>query len=124
MADNPRWIVCSIQIILFIASNLSVRLVGRHRYVKRVISKLPGSQLHLSTPVTAISTTPHSSKVTLQLPTGTEEFDHVILATHSDTSLKMLQNGSGMTANEEAILGSFAWNQNRAVLHTDVNVSR
>lgn len=95
---------------------------GSHRYVKRVISKLPGSQLHLSTPVTAISTTPHSSKVTLQLPTGTEEFDHVILATHSDTSLKMLQNGSGMTANEEAILGSFAWNQNRAVLHTDVNL--
>jgi predicted NAD/FAD-binding protein len=28
-----------------------------------------------------------------------------------------------MSSNEEAILGSFAWSENRAVLHTDVDVS-
>ncbi|KAG9121770.1 hypothetical protein FRC07_002136 [Ceratobasidium sp. 392] len=95
---------------------------GAHQYVNRVLSKLPTTQLHLSTPVQAISTSPNSSKVTVRLPSGTEEFDHVILATHSDTSLKMLQNGDGMTSAEEAILGSFEWNKNRTVLHADTNL--
>ncbi|KAG8708101.1 hypothetical protein FRC09_001436 [Ceratobasidium sp. 395] len=90
-----------------------------HQYVNRILSKLPAAQLHLSTPVQAISTPTDSSKVTIQLPSGTEEFDHVILATHSDTSLKMLQHGNGMTSEEEAILGSFEWNKNRTVLHAD-----
>ncbi|KAG8736052.1 hypothetical protein FRC10_009856 [Ceratobasidium sp. 414] len=97
---------------------------GSHQYVNRVLSKLPANQLHLSTPVQAISTSPNSSKVTIQLPGGTEEFDHVILATHSDTSLKMLQHGSGVTSEEEAILGSFQWNQNSTVLHADVDLTQ
>ncbi|KAG9097801.1 hypothetical protein FRC06_007176 [Ceratobasidium sp. 370] len=94
---------------------------GSHQYVNRVLSKLPANQLHLSTPVQAISTSPNSSKVTVQLTGGAEEFDHVILATHSDTSLKMLQHGSGVTSEEEGILGSFQWNKNRTVLHADVD---
>ncbi|KAG8712837.1 hypothetical protein FRC08_014025 [Ceratobasidium sp. 394] len=95
---------------------------GSHRYVNRVLSKLPANQLHLATPVQAISTSPNSSKVTIQLPGGIEEFDHVILATHSDTSLEILRRGSGVTSEEEAILGSFQWNKNRTVLHADVDL--
>ena len=95
---------------------------GSHKYVKRIVSSLPPSNLHLSTPVQAISTTPGSSKVTIQLASGSEQFDHVILATHSDTSLNMLRRGEGLTKSEEAILGSFGWSKNRAVLHTDVEL--
>lgn len=95
---------------------------GSHKYVRRILSALPASQLHLSTPIQAISTTPSSSKVTIQLPSSIEEFDHVILATHSNTSLNILRQGNGMTKNEERILGSFAWNKNRAVLHTDIDL--
>ncbi|QRV83556.1 Flavin containing amine oxidoreductase [Ceratobasidium sp. AG-Ba] len=95
---------------------------GAHQYVKRVLSKLPPNNLHLSAPVQAVSTSPGSSKVTIQLPDRTEEFDHVILATHSNTTLEMLRNGSGMTSEEERILGSFEWNKNRTVLHGDVDL--
>jgi predicted NAD/FAD-binding protein len=77
----------------------------------------------LSAPVQAISTSSGSSKVTVKLPIGDEEFDHVILATHSDTSLKMLRQGLGITEDEKNILESFAWSKNRAVLHSDINVS-
>ncbi|CAE7143439.1 unnamed protein product [Rhizoctonia solani] len=95
---------------------------GSHRYVNRILDKLPGSHLHLSTPVQSISTSAESSKVQIGLSTGTEEFDHVILATHSDISLRILRRGTGITVDEEKILGSFLWNKNRAVLHSDVNL--
>ncbi|CAE6534810.1 unnamed protein product [Rhizoctonia solani] len=94
---------------------------GSHKYVNRILSKLSKSQLHLSTPVQSISTSPGTSKVQIGLPSGTEDFDHVILATHSDISLHILRQGVEITAEEEKILGSFLWNENRAVLHSDVN---
>ncbi|CAE6517916.1 unnamed protein product [Rhizoctonia solani] len=95
---------------------------GSHKYVNRILAKLPSSQLHLSTPVNGISTSPSSSKVQIELASSTEEFDHVILATHSDISLHILRQGAGITVDEEEILGSFLWNKNRAVLHSDVNL--
>ncbi|KAJ1301430.1 hypothetical protein OPQ81_008688 [Rhizoctonia solani] len=95
---------------------------GSHRYVNRILDKLPRSQLHLSTPVHSISTSPGSSKVQIELPSSTEAFDHVILACHSDTSTRILRQGAGLTADEERILGAFLWNKNRAVLHSDVNL--
>ncbi|ELU37906.1 amine oxidase [Rhizoctonia solani AG-1 IA] len=95
---------------------------GSHKYVNRILDKLPKPQLHLSTPVQSISTSPGSSKVQIKLPSGTEEFDHVILATHSDTSLRILRQGTGVTADEEKILESFLWSKNRAVLHSDVDL--
>ncbi|KAF8683409.1 Flavin containing amine oxidoreductase [Rhizoctonia solani] len=95
---------------------------GSHKYVNRILDKLPKPQLHLSTPVQSISTSPGSSKVQIKLPSGTEEFDHVILATHSDTSLRILRQGTGVTADEEEILESFLWSKNRAVLHSDVDL--
>ncbi|KAH7334557.1 hypothetical protein B0J17DRAFT_673853 [Rhizoctonia solani] len=95
---------------------------GSHKYVNRILSKLSKSQLHLSTPVQSISTSPGSSKVQIGLPSDTEEFDHVILAAHSDISLRLLRQGAGITSDEEKILGSFLWNKNRAVLHSDVNL--
>ncbi|KAK1236106.1 hypothetical protein PQX77_000650 [Marasmius sp. AFHP31] len=59
-------------------------------------------------------------KVTLATASGeTEEFDHVILACHSDTALKILRAGQGVTEEEERILGLFQWNKNESVLHHD-----
>lgn len=51
------------------------------------------------------------------------EYDHVILATHSDTSLKLLRAGKGIHEAEERILGGVGWSKNRAVLHSDTLVS-
>ena len=48
-----------------------------------------------------------------------ERFDHVIVAVHADQALKML---SEPTPAEVAILGSFAYQRNEALLHTDSSV--
>ena len=44
------------------------------------------------------------------------DFDHVILACHADQALRLLQRPS---PHESEILGSFPYQQNEAVLHTD-----
>ena len=50
-----------------------------------------------------------------------EEYDHVILACHSDEALKILRAG-GITEDEDRILGQIEWSKNEAVLHSDVRV--
>jgi len=47
-----------------------------------------------------------------------DKFDHVILATHSDTSLKLLESPSKL---EQDILGSINYQKNLMVLHSDVD---
>ena len=51
------------------------------------------------------------------------EYDHVILACHSDTSLALLRAGGGVTDEQERILSAFEWRSNEAVLHLDEKVS-
>ena len=96
---------------------------GSHTYVKRVLSRLDAKRLHLSTPVTAISTL-DTGRVQITTPTGTQEFDKVVLATHSDTALKILKSGNGLTQAEVDVLGAFGWSRNEAVLHCDEEVCR
>lgn len=56
-------------------------------------------------------------KVTIQDDDGTEEvFDRVIIATHGDQALKLLNNP---TNDEQRLLGNFKYQYNKAVLHTD-----
>lgn len=103
---------------------------GSHTYVKKVLSRLPASQLHLSTPIKAISTLKDSEKNTVSVSVETvdgavETYDAVILATHSNTALNMLRNGgryadrSGVTKEEVDVLSAFSWSRNEAVLHSD-----
>ncbi|WP_350333605.1 NAD(P)/FAD-dependent oxidoreductase [Coralliovum pocilloporae] len=47
-------------------------------------------------------------------------FDHVVFACHSDQALRILRAGeSGVTEDEQAILGSLRYQKNLALLHTD-----
>lgn len=50
---------------------------------------------------------------------GTESFDHVILATHADQTLRMLQDASN---EEREVLGAFRYQPNDTVLHTDTSI--
>ncbi|TFK67937.1 FAD/NAD(P)-binding domain-containing protein [Pluteus cervinus] len=124
---------------------------GSRTYVRQIHSALPPSQLHLSTPIVSLTTftpppqkkatrqgkapsPPPEPKVKIMSASGVEEiFDHVVLACHSDTALKILRAGSqkaglaasgeqGITQEEENILSMFSWTQNEAVLHADVNL--
>ena len=99
-------------------------------YVQKILSKLPPAQLHLSTPIKALESVPVSDKTgqthTVKLTTEageTLEFDHVIMACHTDTTVDILNAGGGMSKEEARILEAFKWNRNEAVLHCDERVS-
>lgn len=96
---------------------------GSQKYVNKILSGLPAAQLHLSTPVVALKTiqAEDGQKQKVVLTTGSGEhvqYDHVILACHSDTALEILRAGR-ITEEEERILSQFDWNHNEAVLHSD-----
>ena len=98
-------------------------------YVDRIISSIPAHHLHLNTPVRAVYTAPSTGlsstrAVGLQTEHGNVySFDHVILACHADTALKILRVGKGLTEMEERILGAFQFNSSEAVLHSDIRVN-
>ena len=54
--------------------------------------------------------------VELTLPSGTEQFDQLVLACHSDQALALLSDASDA---EQDILGAIEFQQNDTVLHTD-----
>ncbi|ORY32929.1 hypothetical protein BCR39DRAFT_522408 [Naematelia encephala] len=91
---------------------------GSKRYVDAVLKKLPPENLHLNTGIVSVATL--DSGVELVEASGARHvYDHVILATHSDTALDMLRAGGGVSPQEEKALGPWQWSQNEAVLHWD-----
>jgi uncharacterized protein len=61
----------------------------------------------------------HQNGVTVHSAAGTEEFDHVVLACHSDQALALLQDPSDA---EASILSAVRYQPNDVVLHTDASV--
>ena len=96
---------------------------GSKTYVDAIVDRLPAAQRHLNTAVTAVSGSSHEGFV-VRTETGEEHrFDHVILATHAPTALKILEAGSGgATKQERRVLRSFQTLKNSAVLHSDVDL--
>jgi predicted NAD/FAD-binding protein len=88
---------------------------GARHYVEKIVARIPDRRL--STPVERIERDARGVQVFTRQ--GAERFDHVILATHSDQSLKMLAQP---TAAEQQILGAVRYQSNLAVLHTDERV--
>jgi predicted NAD/FAD-binding protein len=60
-----------------------------------------------------------SAGVALATDAGSEQFDDVVLACHSDQSLALLADA---TPAERRVLGAIRYHGNRAVLHTDTSV--
>ena len=96
---------------------------GSQSYVAKALSK---STVLLNTRITGVKR-PESEgegekkKIHLTDEKGQcHEFDHVIFATHSDQTLRIL--GSAATDAERAILGAIKFNKNRAVLHRDASL--
>ena len=92
-------------------------------YVDTILSALPPNAMRMSSPVRSARTL-ESGKVLLTTTSGrSEQYDHVIMACHADTSLAILRAGGGVTREEENILGGFQWNKNVAVVHSDTKAS-
>ncbi|MDM0039494.1 FAD-dependent oxidoreductase [Variovorax sp. J22G21] len=100
IADRPQW--------------RTVRGGSRH-YVEKIVAGLDDARL--GTPVRRITRT--ANGVLIATDNGTERFDHVVLAAHSDQSLALLADASPA---ERATLGAIRYQPNRAVLHTDASV--
>ena len=88
---------------------------GARQYVEKILASLPDKRLR--TPVRAVARVPGG--VHVMTDAGTEMFDHVVLATHSDQALSLLRDA---TASERQVLAAFRYHPNRAILHTDASV--
>ncbi len=88
---------------------------GARHYVDKIIAGLP--DVRLNTPVQRLDR--DAAGVTVHTARGSERFDQVVLATHSDQSLALLGEP---TAFESEVLHAIRYQPNRAVLHTDTSV--
>ena len=88
---------------------------GAKHYVEKIIANIADKRLN--TPVRQIVR--DAAGVHVSTDAGVEVFDKVVLATHSDQSLAMLQAPSQA---EQRSLSAIRYQPNRAVLHTDTSV--
>lgn len=89
---------------------------GSHTYVKKM-KPLFVDNIRLSCPVLSIKR--HRDRVSVMHQGGNDDFDHVILAVHSDQALALLDDPSDL---EKEILGPIGYQKNRTVLHTDTTI--
>jgi predicted NAD/FAD-binding protein len=89
---------------------------GSVTYVEALSRRLRGHIL-TSTPVNAIRRL--GTGVLVSSLAGEEEFDHVIVATHSDQALSLLHDADSV---EQDVLSALRYQDNEAVLHTDLSV--
>jgi uncharacterized protein len=102
VADRPQW--------------YTVR-GGSRQYVQRLVNHL--SDCRAGQAVRHVRRLPPgegSAGVWVATDAGTERFDDVVMACHSDQSLNLLDD---CMPDERAVLGAIRYHRNRAVLHTD-----
>ena len=89
---------------------------GSRRYVEAIAAGL--AQVRLSSPVRSVRRRPDG--ITVRDDSGAEsEFDAVVVATHPDQALRLLD---APTPAERSVLGAFGYTPNEAVLHTDTRL--
>ena len=104
LLDRPKWWVIK---------------GGSNRYVEKIITDFK-DKIKLSTPVTKIKRTGNAVTIRFGLDHQEEEsFDSVVLATHSNQSLRLLEEP---TKKEKEILSSIPYQKNNAILHFDDSI--
>ena len=114
-------------LVQFMANHHMLQLAGRpewrvvrggsRRYVEAMTARWD-VQVRLGSPVRAIARDADGAAV--RCDAGSERFDQVVLACHSDQALALL--GAAATPAERNILGAIRYQPNRAVLHTDARL--
>ncbi len=89
---------------------------GSRNYVRALTADF-ADRIRLSTPVRGVSRGP--AGVRLRFDEGSEEFDHVVLACHSDQALALLESP---TRAETEILGAIPYRPNSVLLHHDASL--
>lgn len=92
---------------------------GSRNYIQPMIRSFQ-DKIRLNTPVLGVRRQADAVELSLGGAAPTRErFDYVVLACHSDQSLKMLENP---TPQEREILGAIHYQPNDVILHTDTSV--
>ncbi len=86
---------------------------GGREYVKKIAAQL--DDIRLACPVTAVSR--DGARLRVTHASGSEHFDEVVMACHSDQSLAIL--GATATDAQRELLTAIRYQPNRAFLHTD-----
>lgn len=87
---------------------------GSREYVKKMASTI--AAIYLNEPVQSVSRKNANGKMSLITSKQSFEFDEIILATHTDISLKMIQQPTEL---DQKILSAIDYQENIAYLHTD-----
>jgi uncharacterized protein len=85
---------------------------GARQYVEKIVADVEDRRLN--TPVRGLWR--DAAGVMVQTDQGSERFDRVVVATHSDQALALLRDPSPQ---EQSVLGAIRYQPNHAVLHTD-----
>ncbi len=88
---------------------------GSRVYVRKMLAGIADARLR--SPVRSVRRVQGGVRVSTDA--GTEQFDELVLACHSDQSLQLLADASDA---ERAVLGAVRYQPNRALLHTDTTV--
>lgn len=110
--------------ISFLSNHGLIDIVGRPRwrtvtggsrsYVSRIAAPF-ADRIRAGSPVRRIGR--EAGRPEIFWDSGSEKFDHVVIATHTDQALSML--GDGATSDERSLLSSIPYERNVAVLHSD-----
>ena len=92
---------------------------GARTYVRKMLEAIPDARL--GTPVRGVRRLVGTEEASVCVTTdaGTERFDEVVMACHSDQSLQLLSDPDPA---EAKVLGAIRYQRNRAVLHTDTSL--
>ncbi|MEM7273435.1 MAG: FAD-dependent oxidoreductase [Actinomycetota bacterium] len=93
---------------------------GSRTYVEAIADRFSGT-VRADTPVLRVARRRSGAATAVEVTTatGTDRFDAVVLACHSDQARALIADRSGP---EEEILGAIRYRENDAVLHTDTTV--
>ncbi|WP_223787603.1 NAD(P)/FAD-dependent oxidoreductase [Marinicella meishanensis] len=89
---------------------------GSQAYVQAMADHMTG-EVRLHTPVLGVKR--ETNQVLVTTEQGTEVFDQVVFATHTDTTLRLLQDP---TAAEQSALAGIPYVENQMALHTDASL--
>jgi len=91
---------------------------GSRTYVDRIVAALPPGSVRTGEPVTTVRREGDGVTIRTTRSAG-ERFDAVVLATHADAALELLDDADPV---ERRVLGGFDYSSNEVVLHTDERV--
>jgi predicted NAD/FAD-binding protein len=89
---------------------------GARHYADKTLATIADKRLNCAVHAVTRSSQLGAHQIHIESAAGKEQFDHVVMAGHSNQSLAVLKD---ISAGEHSILSAVGYQANRAVLHTD-----